>query len=69
MSPKLAKGLPKFFWEDEGPEVLKLHLGPSDRIGCDGHVLQAENLQESLEGEQWDDLFDEWMDKAWGPAS
>ena len=65
----LQKALPKFFWEDEGHEVLKLHLGPSDRIGCDGHVIQVENLQESLEGEQWDDLLDKWMDKAWGPAS
>ena len=64
----LRKSLPVFSFEDDEHEVLKLHLSPSNRIGADAYLFKVENLNQAIGGSEWDDVFDSWMDKAFGPA-
>ena len=60
---RMRKDLPPFNWFEDQHEILQLHLRPSESTCADAEVFNIENQQESLGGQEWDDLFDVWMNK------
>lgn len=67
MSEDLLQSLPKFSWQHRVHVVLQILLKQSKRIAVDGHVVEVVK-QEDITHEAFEDLFDQWINKTWGPA-
>ena len=65
----LKRTLQKFDWKAENHEVLELTLDPAESKALDGRVAHAVPQEQGISHEAFENLFDEWVDKTWGPRA